>query len=58
MLSGSSKKVFNSNVGEMMHAYAEKGSIGNSHPKTREKALKQALAIAFEKKRESRHGGS
>jgi len=58
LLNGSSDKAFISNVGELMHSYKSKGKIGNSHPKNKKKALRQALAIAFSKKRESQKGGS
>ncbi len=33
-------------ISELMHSYEQKGRIGNSKPKTRAKALKQAIAAA------------
>lgn len=49
--SGKSKKAFNWNVRELLHKYKKTGKIGNSSPEDVENARKQALAIAFEKKR-------
>lgn len=42
-----SKKAFSSNVGELIHAFKQKGKIGSSKPKSKAEARKQALAIAF-----------
>ena len=54
---GKSKAAFSANVSELMHAYAAKGSIGNSKPKNKQAAQKQALAIAYaEKRRTVAHG--
>lgn len=52
--SGKSKKVFSSNVKELVDTYKSKGSIGSSHPKGLKAAIKQAVAIAYSKKRQSR----
>ena len=41
-------------VSELMHSYKKKGSIGKSKPKNKEKARKQALAIAFGKAKEEK----
>jgi hypothetical protein len=48
---GKSKKAFNFNVEELIHSYKKTGKIGSSSPKSLLKARKQALAIAFDKKR-------
>jgi len=49
---GKSKKVFSSNVKEIIHSFKQKGTIGTSHPKSMKKAIKQAVAIAYSKARE------
>ena len=36
---------------ELMNSYKSKGSIGNSKPKSKKKAIKQALAISYANKR-------
>lgn len=46
---GSSRKTISANIGEMVRAYKEKGSIGTSKPKSVAAATKQAAAIAYEK---------
>lgn len=51
---GRSKKVVSENIGELMHSYDEKGTIGTSAPSSRKKAQKQAIAIALEKAGKSR----
>ena len=58
--SGSSKKVISSNVKELVGAYKEKGKIGTSRPASKAKAVKQAVAIAYEKAGKARKadGGS
>lgn len=38
-------------MSEMSQSYKEKGTIGNSRPKSKKKAMKQMLAIAYSKKR-------
>lgn len=57
---GSSKKVISSNVKELVGAYKEKGKIGSSRPASKAKAVKQAVAIAYEKAGKARKadGGS
>jgi len=46
---GKSRKVFNSNIEELLHSYKEDGTIGTSHPKSMKQAQKQAVAIAYSK---------
>ena len=41
------KKAFKENVSEFVDAYKEKGKIGASKPKSKQSALKQALAISY-----------
>ena len=45
--SGKSKKVFKENVKELVNTYKEKGKIGTSKPKSKKKALAQAVAISY-----------
>jgi len=47
---GKSREAFESNIGELIRSYRETGKVGNSTPKTTDKARKQALAIAFAEK--------
>jgi len=44
-------KNFVSNIRELMHSYARTGRIGNSRPKSKAAADKQAVAIAYAQKR-------
>ncbi|PRC91413.1 hypothetical protein [Solimicrobium silvestre] len=46
---GSNKAVVSNNIKMLVDEWKESGSIGNSHPKTKRKAVKQAVAIALTK---------
>lgn len=46
---GKGKKAVSKNVKELMHAYDETGKIGTSRPKSKAKAVKQAVAISLKK---------
>jgi hypothetical protein len=48
---GSSKKAFSQNVDELVSSWKKTKKIGTSNPQGVNKARKQALAIAFDKKR-------
>jgi hypothetical protein len=50
---GSGKDTVSSNIKTLVHDYERKGSIGNSKPASKKKAVKQAVAIALDKARES-----
>ncbi len=52
--SGRSRATISANISELMHGYAEKGSIGTSHPANAEAAQRQAIAIALDKARRGR----
>lgn len=45
--SGSSNKTKSDNIKELMKSYKETGKIGTSTPENKEKARKQAIAIAY-----------
>ena len=47
--SGKSKKVMSSNIKELVNDYKSSGSIGTSKPKSKAAAVKQAVAIAYNK---------
>lgn len=46
---GSSRKVISTNIGEIVGAYKDTGKIGTSKPASKPAAVKQAVAIAYEK---------
>jgi hypothetical protein len=47
--SGKSQKVMSSNIKEVVDAYKSSGRIGTSKPKSKAAAVKQAVAIAYNK---------
>jgi hypothetical protein len=51
---GSSRSVVSSNVKALVDDWKKDGSIGTSHPATKTKAIKQAVAIAIDKAGNSR----
>jgi hypothetical protein len=51
---GSSKLVISSNIKTLVDDWKRDGAIGTSHPPTKKKAVKQAVAIALSKARKSR----
>lgn len=46
---GRSKEVISSNIKELVNSWKKTGKIGTSKPKTKKKAVKQAVAIAMSK---------
>ncbi len=46
---GSSQAVVSSNIKTLVDDWKKEGSIGASHPSTKTKAIKQAVAIALSK---------
>jgi hypothetical protein len=46
---GSSQKTIGSNIGTLVHDYKTTGKIGTSKPKNKAAAVKQAVAIAYNK---------
>jgi hypothetical protein len=46
---GRSQKTVSSNIKTLVHEYDQDGMIGTSHPTSRKKAIKQAVAISMRK---------
>jgi hypothetical protein len=44
---GKSQETVKSNIKKLVHEYERDGTIGNSHPKDKKKAAKQAVAISL-----------
>ena len=55
---GRSNKTVSANIKKLAHEYEAKGTIGNSHPASKKKAIKQAVAISLSKAGRSRTRGS
>ena len=51
---GSSNKTVGSNIRKLVHEYDRSGTIGTSHPASKRKAVKQAVAIALREAGRSR----
>jgi hypothetical protein len=51
---GRSQKTVGSNLRKLVHEYEDTGRIGASHPASKKKAVKQAVAIALSKAGRSR----
>jgi len=43
------------NIEKIVHDWEQDGSIGSSHPKTKKKAVKQAVAISLKKAGKSKY---
>jgi len=52
---GTSKATVSSNIKTLVHEWEKEGLIGSSHPATKQKAVKQAVAISLEKAGKSRN---
>jgi hypothetical protein len=52
--SGKSQDTVKSNIKKLMHEWEDDGTVGKSHPPTKEKAVKQAVAISLKKAGKSR----
>jgi len=50
---GKSRAAISRNVKTLVHEYDRSGSIGTSHPTSRKKAVKQAVAIALDTARKA-----
>ncbi|MDB5802395.1 MAG: hypothetical protein JWL63_3334 [Rhodocyclales bacterium] len=47
--SGKSRETISKNVKTLVHEYEHDGAIGASHPASKKKAVKQAVAISMKK---------
>ena len=54
LIKGKSDKTRNKNIGELLHSYKEKGSIGTSKPQTMKDAISQASAIGYSMQKKMR----
>ena len=52
---GSSQSAVSSNIKTLVDEWEKDGSIGTSHPPTKKKAIRQAVAIALAKAGKSRN---
>jgi len=52
---GTSQAVVSSNIKTMVHEWKKEGPIGSSHPATKQKVIKQAVAISMKKAGKSRN---
>lgn len=52
---GSSRKTVSHNVKEMVGSWKRKGKIGSSRPRSKKKAIKQAVAISLKKAGKSKY---
>jgi hypothetical protein len=55
---GSGRKTVSSNINTLVHEYEKDGKIGASHPASKKKAVKQAVAISLHKAGKSRTASS
>ena len=55
MRKGSGQSVVSSNIKTLVDDWKKDGSIGTSHPMTKKKAIKQAVAIALTKAGKNRN---
>ena len=53
--SGKSREAVKSNIKTLMHEYEADGTIGKSRPKSKKKAVKQAVAISLKKAGRSKY---
>jgi hypothetical protein len=49
-----SKKIMKENIKEIVKSYKKTGKIGTSRPRSKDKAVKQAVAIAYSQQRRSK----
>jgi hypothetical protein len=52
--SGKSQEAVKSNIKKLVHEWEDDGAIDSSHPPTKKKAIKQAVAISLKKAGKSR----
>jgi len=52
---GSSRKTIGRNIAEMVDSWEDSGKIGTSRPRSKKKALKQAVAVSLKKAGKSKY---
>jgi hypothetical protein len=52
---GESDKTVSANIETLVHDWEKHGTIGNSHPASKKKAVKQAVAISLKKAGKSKY---
>lgn len=52
---GSSRDTISGNVKKLVHEWEDEGTIGNSRPRSKKKAIKQAVAISLKKAGKSKY---
>ncbi len=52
---GSSREAISSNIKKLVDEWEDDGTIGNSHPRSKKKAVKQAVAISLKKAGKSKY---
>ena len=52
---GNSRATVSHNIEEMVDSWKENGKIGTSRPRSKKKAVKQAVAISLKKAGKSKH---
>jgi len=52
---GSSRATVSHNIEEMVDSWKKNGKIGTSHPRSKKKAVKQAVAISLKKAGKSKY---
>lgn len=53
---GGSQQVVSDNIREIVHGWEQDGTVGNSRPRTKQQAVKQAVAIALDEARRTARG--
>jgi hypothetical protein len=52
---GKSREAVSKNIKTLVHEYEKEGHIGKSHPSSKRKAVKQAVAISLKKAGKSKY---
>lgn len=52
---GSSRRTISHNIEEMVHSWEKSGKLGTSRPRSKKKAIKQAVAVSLKKAGKSKY---
>ena len=55
---GKSRDTISANIKTLVHEYEHDGTIGTSHPGSKKKAIKQAIAISLRRAGKNRAGNA